>query len=280
MKLTKDILPTYFTVATSTNSHYTVATNTFDFVNRNSNILVVTVGESWTWGSDLTQTNVESVRLAQTFGNIISTELSADWLNLAQPGSSNFFIAEKVEELGRVISILGYKQIYLICTFTEVGRGFNSHHDCDIDYNNWFMQHSLNVESDFFKFLEFLNADCLRRINAVVDAHNLKFIVGSNFVDAIGINNDPGFLKIPWFRLLNIDCPITGYAGSTGVQRLADIIEFIPEYNKSLFKSWFIELVNQSAYIDTVCSSRTLVKTHPTANGHKLWANYILENIK
>jgi hypothetical protein len=280
MKLTKNILPDYFTVASSSNSHYQVPTNTFDFVNRNSDILLVTVGESWTWGSDLTETDVESTRLTQTFGNIISTELSADWLNLAQPGSSNFFIAEKVEELGCIISMLEYKQIYLVCTFTEVGRGFNSHHDCNIDYNNWFRQHLLSTESDFFKFLEFLNADCLRRIRTVVDTHNLKFILGSNFVDAIGINSDPGFLKTPWFRLLNIDCPVTGYAGSTGVTRLADIIEFVPSDKKSLFKSWFIELVNQSVCIDAVCSSHILVKTHPTADGHKLWAKYILENIK
>ena len=64
MKLTTETLPLYFTVATPSNSHYTEVTNCFDFVDRNSDTLVVTVGDSWTWGADLDS----DLRLQQVLG--------------------------------------------------------------------------------------------------------------------------------------------------------------------------------------------------------------------
>lgn len=280
MKLTKDLLLNYFTIADPNNSHYSVATNTFDFVNRNSNTLLVTIGDSWTWGSDLTLNDDEEFRLDHVYGNIIADQLTADWLNLGQPGSNNFFIAEKTEELGQLISTLSYKKIYLICTFTEIGRSFNSHHDQYIDYMSWFNQTEIINKSDFYKFFDFLNSECLKRIRSVVNTYNLELIIGTNFVDAIGINHDAGFLPMPWFRLLNIDCPITAYAGTTGVQKLETMLQFIPNRLTSLFRLWFIDLVNQADCIDKAALSPTLIKQHPRQSGHESWANYILESIK
>ena len=276
IQLSTDILPTYFTIATNQNSHYTLPTNCFDFVDRSSQELLVTVGESWTWGSDLPISD----RLNCVFGNIVSTQMSADWLNLGQPGASNFFIAERIEELGLIVSNLNYKKIYLVCTFTEIGRGFNSHHDAHIDYHNWFQQNSIDTEHDFYKIFEFLNQDCINRIRSVAEQHNIELLVGTNFVDAIGIENEPGFLSTSWVKLLNITCSATGYAGNTGVNRLKDLIEFIPANKKLLFKSWFSKLVEESDCVDQVCKSPLLVNAHPTKHGHLTWANYILKNIK
>ena len=80
MKLSTDLLPNYFTIATPGNSHYIKSTNCFDFVDRNADALTVTVGDSWTWGADL----APDKRLEQVYGNLISIELGTDWLNLAQ----------------------------------------------------------------------------------------------------------------------------------------------------------------------------------------------------
>ena len=271
MKLTKKILPNYFTIASPKNSHYLTETNTFDFVNRNSNTLVVTIGDSWTWGADLSLDNNEEFRLKHVFGNLVSTCLYADWLNLGQRGSNNFFIAEKAEELGQIVDQLNYKNIYMICTFTECGRSFNSHHDVYIDYINWFNN------NDIDKFLYFLNAECVGRIKKVAQQHNIELVIGTNFVDAIGIDKNL-LLPIPWFRLLGIECPVAGYAGTTGVLQLQKVSEFVNDI--VAYKSWIIKLTNQSEYIDRVSMSRSLVNTHPGTVGHKVWADYILENIK
>lgn len=264
MKLTTETLPLYFTIATPANSHYTEVTNCFDFVSRNSKTLVVTVGDSWTRGEDLDS----DLRLQQVYGNIVSQCLSADFLNLGQSGSNNFFIAERVEELGRILHQLDYATIYLICTFTETGRSFNSHHDVYIDYVNWFQNNHIK------DFLAFLNNECYNRILRVVRDHQIVLRIGTNFVDAVGFESD----LTSWFRQLGISCSIQSCVGSTGANRLKDVEQFIK--NQTQFKRWYIDLIDKSKHTDQVCSSRRLINAHPTAEGHKIWANCILESIQ
>ena len=55
------------------------------------------------------------------------------------------------EELSKIIPQLEYKKIIVVCTLTEIGRSFNSHHDRYIDYHSWFKN------NDYNNFLEFLN---------------------------------------------------------------------------------------------------------------------------
>jgi hypothetical protein len=273
MKLSTDILPDYFTIASPHNSHYAVPTNTFDFVDRGSKVLLVTCGDSWTWGAGLENKGNE-FRLTHVYGNIVSDRLGADWLNLGQSGSNNFFIAERIEELSKIVPELTYDKIYLICTFTEIGRSFNSQHDMYIDYSGWFN----NPESTFDKFSEFLNRECYTRIKAVADKHSIELKIGSNFIDPI-IFDSAVFLPTPWFRLLDIPCPVISYSGTTGVSRLRAVEEFIPDSKQMLFKSWMVDLIDKSYYTDQVSYSSKLFQQHPYAEGHAVWAKYILENI-
>jgi len=264
MKLTTDLLSNYFTIATPDNSHYIEPTNCFNFVDRMSDILTVTVGDSWTWGRGLDPEQ----RLDQVYGNLVSSAFGSDWLNLGQNGSNNFFIAERVEELGKIIPDLNYKKVYLICVFTETGRSFNSHHDVYIDYVSWFKQNQIE------NFLAFLNAECMRRIQAVVYQHNIILRTGTNFVDPIGIDVD----FVPWYRQLGIKCDISACMGSTGAKRLQEVEQFVQD--QDAYMHWFNNLVDQSFLIDLVCQSQKLGNQHPTAFGHKIWADCIIESLR
>jgi len=122
MKLSKEVLPDYFTMAGPANSHYKTITNSFDFIGNGSKTLVVTVGESWTWGSDITVDNDKETRLSKVYGRLIAEQLNSDWLNLSLPGAGNFWIANTVGEFINISGMLEYDKIYLICTLTEIGR--------------------------------------------------------------------------------------------------------------------------------------------------------------
>lgn len=54
IKLIQDCLQHYFPSANITNSHHTAPGYPYDFVDHGSNILLVSVGDSWTWGSGIT----------------------------------------------------------------------------------------------------------------------------------------------------------------------------------------------------------------------------------
>ena len=53
IRLTQHNLPDYFSIADCHSSWHQTPVNTFNFADRDSDILIVTVGDSWTWGSDL-----------------------------------------------------------------------------------------------------------------------------------------------------------------------------------------------------------------------------------
>ena len=131
--------------------------NGFFFHSRHSNTLVVTVGDSWTWGQCLggyneiktykdhdwqtingLVTNVNADRLNNAYGNLLSQQLNSDWLNLAFPGWSNVHMSQVVQNLGKVIPSLHYSNIFVIVTLTEVGRWFNTHVDINIDHQKLF----------------------------------------------------------------------------------------------------------------------------------------------
>ena len=69
--------------------------NPCHYQNRDSDSMIITVGDSWTYGDSLGKTCVREGlddtqhRLAHVYGNLISQELGVDWINLALPGISN-----------------------------------------------------------------------------------------------------------------------------------------------------------------------------------------------
>ena len=94
MKLTQDTLSNYFTIADCHSSWHQRPTNTFNFISRDSDILIVTVGDSWTWGSDISENNHDdNFRITHLYGNVLSDELKTNWLNLGLSASSNFWTA-------------------------------------------------------------------------------------------------------------------------------------------------------------------------------------------
>lgn len=270
--LNKDLLPKFFEIASPSNSHFKTITNTFDFISRNSNILIVTVGESWVYGTDLD----ENTRLDNCFGNIVTNNLKADWLNLGQPGIGNFWIAEKVEEFGRIISSLHYKKILVICVFSEIGRSFNSHHDAHIDFIKWF-----NKNSNFDNFLKYLNSNCAIRIKKVCNEHNLDLLVATNFVDPIGLDTIEKYhISEPWFRLLNIDTPLV-YTGVNGAYNLRQMKEFVPDKQQVNFLEWFNKLSDNANLLTKYLGKNTklMYNLHPTKEGHAIWADHLIKYI-
>ena len=63
----------------------------FDWIKQNRKTLVVTIGESWTWGDSLGKTqhkifDDKEFRLANVYGRRLADTLQADFLNIAKPG--------------------------------------------------------------------------------------------------------------------------------------------------------------------------------------------------
>jgi hypothetical protein len=213
---------------------------------------------------------------------VIAQRRQADWLNLAIPAQGNFYIAEMVQELARIIPRLSYKKIIVICTFTGVGRWFNTRFDLDIDYISWFKQ-NIQSQSDFDKFLIMLNKRCVDKIISTLRPFDHVILkIGTNFVDHLGFDNLTAQqkLKDPWYRIMGIDDDRSVYT-CTYYDRLSMITEFLENKFHDDFKRWFLEIYDQSHHrLKVLLDSNKCRNYHPMAKGHLAWAGYICEQIQ
>ena len=95
------------------------------YANRGKDKLLITIGESWTWGDTLEEYNHN--RLDCVWGNHLSKSLDRDWLNIARKGASNLWIFYQIEELVRYknnIEDFNYDHIQIIVCCTEWGREY------------------------------------------------------------------------------------------------------------------------------------------------------------
>lgn len=90
-----------------------------------SDTLLITVGDSWTWGDSLGKTSLEfddrAYRIEHIYGTKLSKMLDCDFINIAIPGGNNLYI---LDYLMRTLKNLNknYNKRYIIFTLTESGR--------------------------------------------------------------------------------------------------------------------------------------------------------------
>jgi hypothetical protein len=93
--------------------------------NYGQDTLVISAGDSWTWGDSLGGTTREydnfEYRTNHIYGHLLAKILTADFINIGLPGLDNISI---INYLDKVLSNLTkpYKQIYIVITLTEIGR--------------------------------------------------------------------------------------------------------------------------------------------------------------
>lgn len=256
----------------------------YSFVNNNSKKLVVTIGDSWTWGADLSFNDDLAIRNKDVYGAIIARELSADFLNLGQCGSCNLHIIERIKELHRLIPTLDYQEILIICTYTEVGRSFNSSYDSTVDYYKWFSSQTFNKIDDFNLILEYHNGLFQTAISDLAQTYpHVQIVAGNNFTDPIGTGSLPKtWLQLITEELLEEEYTQPCYIMSHWVlDTLPTIItEFAPTINQTMLKEWMILLLDSANQrkILTNNSQYFAGVNHPRQLGHNLWAHYLLDN--
>ena len=110
----------------------------YDFVSRNSKKLLVTIGDSWTYGFRLDEEDFSNpdFRLTNTFGFFISEKLNADFLNISVPAINNLWMIKKLEAVCN--NVEDYDQVDVILMATEYGREFNTNFDNDPVYTQMY----------------------------------------------------------------------------------------------------------------------------------------------
>jgi hypothetical protein len=290
----------YFSTATAQDSVSVVGKRLFDVVERQSNTLVITIGDSWTWGADLTQKKIngahlerlsdDDYRIKNVYGNILAEKIAADFLSLGELGSGNWYIDRKLKELTHIKHRLAYDRILVVGIFTDLGRDFNSHCDIDIDYRSWLLP-NIKEYKDYYDFLKYINHQIALSISKTMSDFDerYQFFFSTNFVNPIGYDLlQDHFLPKTWLEIIckknQIDyCPEKCYMVFPYViEKLEAIFDMAPELDKSIWLKWINEIVEDANMRAAVCFRDNInfgPLLHPSAQNHACWAEYLYKNI-
>jgi hypothetical protein len=298
--LTNNTLSKYFSLPNRNTTALLLDKNPYDFISRDSDTLVVTIGDSWTWGADLTQINNvklhidrledDAYRLENVYGGILAERLSADFLNLGESGAGNWHIVRKITELSNISHELNYKNIIVISIFTDLGRDFNSLDDVDIDYRSWLINNITDSKS-YYGFLKFINQQISKKILQSVSGldKKCKLYFGTNFVDPLGYDElQDYFLDHTWLEVIceknNINYrPEHCYMVFPWViKKFNSLFDFAPELDRTVWLEWINEITDRANVRAEVCSRDSIIFNqllHPTAGGHKQFAEYLMSQL-
>ena len=263
----------------------------YNFVDKKSETLVITTGDSWTWGGGLDPEK----RLDQVYGCLIADHFQADWINIGCNGWSNSWILlHPAYIINRLKDSLQYKKIYVILTLTENGRDIGTPVSHPYDYIQGYRSYGL-TEKFYNSVLHACEQRWVDQINQMIESADDRycFFLGQNFV---------------WHEYL-VNClrnHIT-VADSNWIEKLADhqqlvhpirtnlvtgwIFDTLKQINSiayikdhSVYQQWTLDLIDRANQVNTWLDLSDLnckkASKHPTDIGHQLWANYVIGNIE
>lgn len=301
VKLTQENLYDYFAVATEQDSVTVAGSKLFDFVDRQSDTLIVTIGDSWTWGADLTNSNLggchimrlpdDDYRIKHVYGNVMAEAINADFLNLGESGSGNWYIVKKMQELQNLHTFLNYKKILVFAVWTEVGRDLNSHHDVNIDYRSWLLD-NIKTYQDYYGFMEHINNHIAQKISKIIsgfDSHT-EFWFSTNFIDPIGVESlsnfwmDHTWLQVICDKIQKIYEPEQCFTVFPWVIEKFDMVfDVAPELDRLEWLKWIDKITDAANTRAAVCHNDGINfgnLLHPLAINHRCWAEYLLDMVR
>lgn len=235
--------------------------NPYHYKSRDSGQLIVTVGDSWTYGDSLGKTRVRDgiddtdYRLEHIYGNLLTEQLAVDWMNLALPGGSNYCM---LNWLGQLLDRKHNQSIVCVITLTEAGR----HEEL-----RWAQGDSLQTALKNIVAKEYSMIKELR-----LRFPKVKFKVAHNFTDSIDGN---GVMERTWLEVLT----------NQRIQNDTYIVvsDHIKQLNYDRTYPDTIDVIDRALKrIDILDACEYCCKEdsrHPTEQGHKLWADYLVTQL-
>ena len=235
---------------------------------RGKDKLLITIGDSWTWGDNLLNNGYK--RIPNLWGNHLSKFLDTDWLNIARRGASNLWIFYQIEELVRYknnYKDLNYKHIQIIVCCTEWGR----------EYSEDWKWHPMDPGQDP-KPPVMQNFDILNYCRPYLDELDADILITHNFCDSSFWIHSMPQLEKNWVEITceNLKCEydyvIPTIIHYENLKKTGVDLQFITDMTEKSIK--LLDVLRSCKYNFNTDSP------HPKPASHKLWAQYIFNNIK
>jgi hypothetical protein len=249
--------------------------------------LLVCLGDSWTWGSGLGNTNISAgiddtqFRVSNMYGHHLATSLNADFVNIATPGWSNLVIFKKLQMVLPAV-VHKYRVVYLVITLSENCREF-------VSANCWPIRVDFSQEpSSLYLLLEQYEARMFQYFKELINQYpTVRATIGRNFtytyesnlsildgmqaektwIDVIADYQQlPGYPKNLRILSQQAYAPLEKYLKTTGV---------FNRFKMEVFDI-FSDMTDAMDWLDKSELNLKEGSRYPTSLAHKLWAEYLL----
>lgn len=245
--------------------NWSMVKNPYYKLDRGSDELVITVGDSWTYGDSLGKTKVRNgiddteYRLAHVYGRLISDRKQTNWINLALPGASNEMVLDWLTKL-LASNLITERQVTCVITLTEAGRHLEN------------LLPSAQETSQQQALIAILK-HTYNRIQLLKEKYpTINFLTAHNFTDGL---DGYGLLDKTWLEVL------LNYQIQNGT--FIVISEHIDQMNYTTTYKDKLEIIEKAlARIELLDHCEYCNKEdsrHPTEQGHMLWADYLISQI-
>ena len=225
-----DIVDIYYTENCRKKYLESVKNCLFHFV-RNKKALLITIGESFTWGETLPIVNknlpyshqsLASVKgyfdlgsqLKHLYGGHVSRGLDTDWLQYAVPGNCNVNMLLTLPEILDYVQQFNYEKIYLSVQLTDILRDTQTCMgtplaDCYIGVgnNDKFIRKYNSSKIHVYDWLKLTHETILNWLQSILNNYNnlnIETLVYNNFVDWNTDKRDYSFKLLEDLSLIHI----------------------------------------------------------------------------
>ena len=271
------------------------------FVNQDKNDLLITIGDSWTWGSSLGDLSVD-YRSKHVYGRHLSERLKCDWINYGLVGGGNNEILSDLDlilqcvfndhgfdlnhsEYDRLADLTTkkYQKIHIVITLTETGRD----------------TYDTNAKDKFTKVKDFLIDDELhvyQKIKELKEQYkNTNLVVARNFSYDFKECSNSLSIEKNWIQINfeenqrlgfdNLGYTLEDVSKSGAVSGIAlNKIRQLNYHDYQDKKQYMIEQIDDCDKLWHWLRNNPLhynvATCHPTEKSHRLWANYLWQWIK
>lgn len=241
----------------------------------NNPTLLVTIGDSWTWGDSLDGLHTPEKRewkdspnrTKLVYGAILKKLIdNCDWINIAWPGTANTWIVDTALQMQLIVKSKKYQRIVVVCTLSDGGRESRQNNDLYLNSGKNLLDFSRDVEARQFDQLASLD-------------ESVELIVGRNFTVSFesNVNKIKNHLPLNWMQVNNIHAPIMPEVPTW-------YFNTYPTRMITKDKQWFDQTAFERSNLvtDYLMASPLhykLYSKHPTEESHVHWANYIFNYI-
>jgi hypothetical protein len=252
--------------------------------------LLIQIGDSWTWGDhlgciDWDKASNDPCRQEQIVGRKLSNLLDADWVNLAKPGCSNYWMLEQLQNIEPHLHRVQnqYQRICVVVTLTEdlreskysrrinVDRPYKSFWDDSASIKDFLIKVEsyllLNLET-YFKNLPFVQVKIARAFTDVWPENESPLLLPKSWCDVIQdkINFDNYQKPVPFIGQMSID-PLTEKFIAHRPERKQEFLDIMDR----VATRWNFLGASDYNLKGSTC--------HPNPAGHLLWAEYLYSQL-